>query len=145
MKSRNRFLTAVLIYIGGITWLMLDRLETLQELNEAVQEFLPDGTIIIGSDGGSELYGVNASGTYLNLPETMEEEYIRQLIERDLMKPDEVRALPKKECVLYTPYGFYLCRRAYGSAKGKWGTVGGGRLAEISVHRRDGGWYNRGV
>ncbi len=27
-----------------------------------------------------------------------------QLIERDLMKPDEVRALPKQECVLYTPY-----------------------------------------
>ena len=27
-----------------------------------------------------------------------------QLIERDLMKPDEVRALPKKQCVLYTPY-----------------------------------------
>jgi type IV secretion system protein VirD4 len=27
-----------------------------------------------------------------------------QLIERELMKPDEVRALPKKECVLYTPY-----------------------------------------
>ena len=27
-----------------------------------------------------------------------------QLIERDLMKPDEIRALPKQECVLYTPY-----------------------------------------
>lgn len=27
-----------------------------------------------------------------------------QLIERDLMKPDEVRALPKKECILITPY-----------------------------------------
>ena len=27
-----------------------------------------------------------------------------QLIERDLMKPDEIRALPKHECVLYTPY-----------------------------------------
>ena len=27
-----------------------------------------------------------------------------QLIERDLMKPDEVRALPKEECLLYTPY-----------------------------------------
>ena len=27
-----------------------------------------------------------------------------QLIERDLMKPDEIRALPKRECVLYTPY-----------------------------------------
>lgn len=75
--------------IGGITWLMLDRLETLQELNEAVQEFLPDGTIIIGSDGGSELYGVNASGTYLNLPETMEEEYIAYL-------GDDLNELPQK-------------------------------------------------
>ena len=27
-----------------------------------------------------------------------------QLIERDLMKPDEIRALPKQECILYTPY-----------------------------------------
>lgn len=27
-----------------------------------------------------------------------------QLIERDLMKPDELRGLPKKRCVLYTPY-----------------------------------------
>lgn len=75
--------------IGGITWLMLDRLETLQELNEAVQEFLPDGTIIIGSDGGSELYGVNASGTYLNLPETMEEEDIAYL-------GDDLNELPQK-------------------------------------------------
>ncbi len=65
--------------IGGITWLMLDRLETLQELNEAIKEFLPDRTIIIGSDGSSELYGVNADGIYLNLPETMEEEYIAYL------------------------------------------------------------------
>ena len=27
-----------------------------------------------------------------------------QLLERDLMKPDEIRALPKRDCVLYTPY-----------------------------------------
>lgn len=65
--------------IGGITWLMLDRLEKLQELNESLQEFLPSGTIIIGSDGGSELYGVNTDGIYLNLPETLEEEYITYL------------------------------------------------------------------
>ena len=65
--------------IGGISWLMLDRIETLQELNEAIREFLPEGVIIIGSDGGSELYGVNAEGTYLNLPETIEEEYISYL------------------------------------------------------------------
>lgn len=65
--------------IGGISWLMLDRIETLQELNEAIKEFLPEGVIIIGSDGGSELYGVNAEGTYLNLPETIEEEYISYL------------------------------------------------------------------
>lgn len=65
--------------IGGISWLMLDRLESLQELNEAIKDFLPEGTIIIGSDGASELYGVNSEGIYLNLPETMEEEYVAYL------------------------------------------------------------------
>jgi hypothetical protein len=65
--------------IGGISWLMLDRLESLQELNEALKEFLPEETIIIGSDGASELYGVNSEGFYLNLPETIEEEYITYL------------------------------------------------------------------
>ncbi len=34
---------------------------------------------LIGSDGGSELYGVNASGTYLNFPGAMEEENITYL------------------------------------------------------------------
>ena len=48
--------------VKGKVWKSIEvkksyRLETLQEFNEAVQEFLPDGTIIIGSDGGSELYG----------------------------------------------------------------------------------------
>ena len=36
---------------------------------------------LIGSDGGSELYWVNASGTYLNRPETMEEENITYLVD----------------------------------------------------------------
>ncbi len=27
-----------------------------------------------------------------------------QLVERELMKPDEIRALPKDECIIYTPY-----------------------------------------
>ena len=73
--------------IGGISWLVLDRIETLQGLNEAVEEFLPKGTIIIGSDG--ELYGVNVEGTYLNLPETMEEDYISFL-------GNDLNELPRK-------------------------------------------------
>ena len=53
----------------GESWLVLFALEELQEMNDAyeVQDSLPDH-IIIGSDGGGELYGINAEGFYFNIP-----------------------------------------------------------------------------
>ena len=58
---------------------METRNSTIQRLQYLLKEFLPAETIIIGSDGASELYGVNSEGFYLNLPETIEEEYISYL------------------------------------------------------------------
>ena len=44
----------------GDTWLILYRLEELQEINDdyEIEVFLP-GHIIIGSNGGGELYGID--------------------------------------------------------------------------------------
>jgi len=61
----------------GETWFVLFPLEELQEINDdyAVGEFMP-GYIIIGSNGGGELYGIDKRGHYFNVPETLEEEEI---------------------------------------------------------------------
>ena len=59
------------------TWLVLFPLEELQGMNDAycIEEFLP-GHIIIGTNGGGELYGIDAKGNYFNVPEIIEEEYV---------------------------------------------------------------------
>ena len=51
----------------GETWLILYPLEELQEINDdyEIEEFLP-GHIIIGSNGGGELYGIDNKGNYFN-------------------------------------------------------------------------------
>ena len=61
----------------GETWLVLFPLEVLQGMNDAysIEEFLP-GHIIIGTNGGGELYGIDAEGNYFNVPEIIEKEYI---------------------------------------------------------------------
>lgn len=60
----------------GESWLVLYPLEELQEINDEFQEDLPEGHIIIGSNGGGELIGVNCSGEYFIVPEIIEEEYL---------------------------------------------------------------------
>ena len=59
----------------GETWLVLFPLEELQEINDdyCIQDFLPDH-IIIGSNGNGELYGIDSSGNYFNVPIMMDEE-----------------------------------------------------------------------
>lgn len=61
----------------GETWLVLFPLEELQGMNDAycIEEFLP-GHIIIGTNGGGELYGIDAEGNYFNVPEIIETEYV---------------------------------------------------------------------
>lgn len=57
----------------GETWLILYPLEELQEINDdyEIEEFLP-GHIIIGSNGGGELYGIDNKGNYFNVPVLMD-------------------------------------------------------------------------
>lgn len=60
----------------GDSWLVLFKVEELLEINEEYREDLPDGNCIIGSNGGGELFGVNADGNYFIVPELIEEEYM---------------------------------------------------------------------
>ena len=64
----------------GKTWLVLFPLEELEGINKEyeTEECLP-GKIIIGSNGGGELYGVGEDGIFFNVPEIIEEEYITHL------------------------------------------------------------------
>ena len=61
----------------GETWFILYPMEELEEINEdyEVDRYLP-GRIIIGSNGGGELYGIDSEGNYFNVPEMMDEEDI---------------------------------------------------------------------
>lgn len=60
----------------GESWLVLFPIEELQEINEDYEEYLPSGNIIIGSNGGGELFGINSDGKYFIVPEIIEEEYL---------------------------------------------------------------------
>ena len=64
----------------GESWLILYPIEELQEINDdyEIQEYLP-GNIIIGGDGGGELYGINLEGYYFNAPSIGDEDDIRFL------------------------------------------------------------------
>lgn len=74
----------------GETWFVLFRLEDLQEINDdyCIEEFLP-GHIIIGTNGGGELYGIDMEGNYYNVPALIEEESISVL-------GNDIEELPKK-------------------------------------------------
>ncbi len=74
----------------GETWFVLYPLEELQEINDEleIKAFLPNH-IVIGSNGGGELYGINADGYFFNVPETLEEEYLTVL-------GDDIDTLPLK-------------------------------------------------
>lgn len=60
----------------GESWLVLFPIEELQDVNDDYHEFLPEGNIIIGSNGGGELFGINNTGQYFIVPELIEEEYL---------------------------------------------------------------------
>lgn len=60
----------------GESWLVLFPIEELEEINKDYEEFLPNGNVIIGTNGGGELFGVNSEGKYFIVPEIIEEEYL---------------------------------------------------------------------
>lgn len=64
----------------GETWFILFPLEELQEINDdyEIEEFLP-GHIIIGSNGGGELYGIDKDGNYFNVPALIDEDDVSLL------------------------------------------------------------------
>lgn len=74
----------------GETWFVLFPLEELQEINDdyCMEEFLPKH-IIIGSNGGGELYGIDSFGNYFNVPDMIDEDAVTIL-------GDDIDSLPEK-------------------------------------------------
>lgn len=60
----------------GESWLVLFPIEELKGINDDYHDFLPDGNIIIGSNGSGELFGLNSDGKYFIVPAIIEEEYL---------------------------------------------------------------------
>ena len=59
---------------------------------DVIEKYLPDH-IIIGSDGGGELYGIDTQGNYFNVPVMMDEEDI-VLLGKDIeLLPDEINSM----------------------------------------------------
>ena len=82
VKLPQQYIDFMLLHNGGEgdlgeTWFILYPMEELEEINEdyEVAKYLP-GRIIIGSNGGGELYGIDSEGNYFNVPEMMDEEDI---------------------------------------------------------------------
>ena len=80
----------------GETWLELYPLEELQEINDdyRIEDFLPDH-IIIGSNGNGELYGIDNSGHYFNVPIMIDEEDVTVLGNDIDLLPDKINDLWK--------------------------------------------------
>ena len=78
----------------GENWLILYSLEDLQEINDdyEIKQFLP-GCIIIGSNGGGELYGLDNKGNYFNVPMIMDESDITLLGTDIELLPDRINEL----------------------------------------------------
>ena len=94
----------------GETWLILYRLEELQEINDDYeidsQRFyfnLSSGQwesiknvknkSIIGSNGGGELYGIDNKGNYFNVPVLIDEDDVAVLGTEIELLPDKINAL----------------------------------------------------
>lgn len=74
----------------GETWFVLYPLEELQDINDdyETEKYLPEH-IIIGSNGGGELYGIDSKGNYFNVPDIIETEYLT-------LFGDDIESLPDK-------------------------------------------------
>lgn len=75
-----------LLLIWG-TLLMIDHIKHYE-----IEEFLP-GHIIIGSNGGGELYGIDNNGNFFNVPTLIEEDYVTLLGTDIELLPDKINAL----------------------------------------------------
>ena len=78
----------------GETWLILYPLEELQEINDdyKIEKFLPDH-IIIGSNGGGELYGIDNKGNYFNVPVLIDADDVALLGTEIELLPDKINGL----------------------------------------------------
>ena len=78
----------------GETWLMLYPLEELEEINEEfeMERWLPNH-IIIGSNGGGELYGLDSQGNYFNVPVIIEKDCIHYLGNDIYQLPDRINEM----------------------------------------------------
>ena len=60
--------------------------------NYEIEVFLP-GHIIIGSNGGGELYGIDNKGNYFNVPVLIDEDDVAVLGTEIELLPDKINAL----------------------------------------------------
>ena len=82
----------------GESWLVLFAIEELQDINDDYYEYLPEGNIIIGSNGGGELFGINSDGKYFIVPEMIEEEYLEVIGESIENLPADINSYWKRKC-----------------------------------------------
>lgn len=77
----------------GENWLVLFPLEELEEINDdyETEKYLP-GHVIIGNNGSGELYGVDETGQYFNVPYIIEAEYVTYFGTNIETLPDEINA-----------------------------------------------------
>lgn len=68
--------------------------EIIKKINDVyeIEVFLP-GHIIIGSNGGGELYGIDNKGNYFNVPALIDEEDVVLLGTDIELLPDTINAL----------------------------------------------------
>ncbi len=78
----------------GETWLVLFPLDELQEVNDdyEIEKYLPE-YIIIGSNGSGELYGIDNTGNYFNVPEILEKDHITLLGTDINLLPEKINKL----------------------------------------------------
>ena len=68
--------------------------EIIEKINDdyEIEVFLP-GHIIIGSNGGGELYGIDNKGNYFNVPMLIDEDDVAVLGTEIESLPDKINAL----------------------------------------------------
>ena len=69
-----------------------DYIEFMKNDDYEIEVFLP-GHIIIGSNGGGELYGIDNKGNYFNVPVLIDEDDVAVLGTEIELLPDKINAL----------------------------------------------------
>ena len=99
-RRAGALLLSVAIFVGSVPMggyaAEEQVLEELQEINDdyCIEDFLPNH-IIIGSNGNGELYGIDNSGNYFNVPIMIDKEDVTLLGDNIDLLPDKINDLWK--------------------------------------------------